>query len=382
MAYRCGSDHGGMILVCSGTNEIIAALMWRRMKKTDLSSKRMLVVYAVLYISACLVLAFIVFTFVRNLSASYTGVGLNPFQPRQGSGEATDDADSLPTPFEVLATPQPWDGSSRVTMLVIGIDYRDWLRGEGAPRSDTMMLVSFDPITQQGALLSVPRDLWVEIPGFGHNRINTAYMFGEASQLPGGGPALAMQTVENLIGVPIQYYAVIDFQTFERFVDEIGGIDVLVREEMRIAPIGAETSIALEAKPYHFNGAEALAYARVRKGAGDDFGRAERQQQVILAILDRIVGFEMLPGLIARAPSLYQEIASGVRTNLSLDQIISLAWSAFSIPKEDIQQGVIGPPQMVEFYTRSDGAQVLRPISDQIRALRDELFLQSSSIAP
>jgi len=352
------------------------------MKKTDLSSKRMLVVYAVLYISACLVLAFIVFTFVRNLSASYTGVGLNPFQPRQGSGEATDDADSLPTPFEVLATPQPWDGSSRVTMLVIGIDYRDWLRGEGAPRSDTMMLVSFDPITQQGALLSVPRDLWVEIPGFGHNRINTAYMFGEASQLPGGGPALAMQTVENLIGVPIQYYAVIDFQTFERFVDEIGGIDVLVREEMRIAPIGAETSIALEAKPYHFNGAEALAYARVRKGAGDDFGRAERQQQVILAILDRIVGFEMLPGLIARAPSLYQEIASGVRTNLSLDQIISLAWSAFSIPKEDIQQGVIGPPQMVEFYTRSDGAQVLRPISDQIRALRDELFLQSSSIAP
>jgi len=352
------------------------------MKDRKKTSKQLLVVYAVLYAAACLGLAAIVFTLVRNLTASYTGVGINPFQPRESSSDATADPDVLPTAIEVLATPQPWDGSSRVTMLVIGIDYRDWVAGEGAPRSDTMMVVSFDPITQQGTLLSVPRDLWVEIPGFGHNRINTAYMFGEASQLPGGGPALAVQTVENLIGVPIQYYAVIDFYTFERFIDEIGGIDVLVREEMRIAPIGAETSIALEAKPYHFNGAEALAYARVRKGAGDDFGRAERQQQVILAIIDRIVGFDMLPSLIARAPALYQEIASGVRTNLSLEQMISLAWSALSIPKEDIQQGVIGPPNMVEFFTRPDGAQVLRPVSDQIRELRDDLFMDTSAIAP
>jgi len=352
------------------------------MKRLRGRSNRLIWLLAALFGIACIGLGLIVFSFVRNITANYTGVGINPFQTRGSEVSATAEPGALPTAVEVLATPNPWDGSSRVTMLVMGIDYRDWVAGEGAPRSDSMMVVTFDPITGQGGFLSIPRDLWVEIPGFGHNRINTAYMFGEASQLPGGGPALAVQTVENLIGVPIQYYAVIDFQTFERFIDEIGGIDVLVREEMRIAPLGAETSIALEAKPYHFNGAEALAYARVRKGAGDDFGRAERQQQVILAIIDRIVGFDMLPGLVARAPSLYQELATGVRTNLSLEQMVSLAWSALRIPKEQIRQGVIAPPQMIEFYTRPDGAQVLRPVSDQIRELRDEIFLETSAIQP
>ena len=347
-----------------------------------MKSNRLVVILWVLFAGACIGLGLLAFSFTRTMVANYTGVGINPFQPGELQGGATAEPGTLPTPVQVLATPRPWDGASRVTMLVMGIDYRDWEAGEGAPRSDSMMVVTFDPITGQGGFLSIPRDLWVEIPGFGHNRINTAYMFGEASQLPGGGPALAMQTVENLIGVPIQYYAVIDFHTFEQFIDEIGGIDVLVREEMRIAPIGAETSIALEAKPYHFNGAESLAYARVRKGAGDDFGRAERQQQVILAVIDRIVGFDMLPGLIARAPALYQEMATGVRTNLSLDQMISLAWSALRIPKEDILRGVIAPPQMIEFYTRPDGAQVLRPVSDQIRALRDTIFLETSAISP
>ncbi|MBN2555127.1 MAG: LCP family protein [Anaerolineales bacterium] len=347
-----------------------------------MKSNRAVVILWILFAGACIGVGLLAFSFTRTMVANYTGVGINPFRPGEVQGGATSESGALPTPVQVLATPHPWDGASRVTMLVMGIDYRDWVAGEGAPRSDSMMVVTFDPITGQGGFLSIPRDLWVEIPGFGHNRINTAYMFGEASQLPGGGPALAMQTVENLIGVPIQYYAVIDFHTFERFIDEIGGIDVLVREEMRIAPIGAETSIALEAKPYHFNGAEALAYARVRKGAGDDFGRAERQQQVILAVIDRIVGFDMLPGLIARAPALYQELATGVRTNLSLDQMISLAWSALRIPKEDIQRGVIAPPQMIEFYTRPDGAQVLRPVSDQIRVLRNSIFLETSAISP
>lgn len=352
------------------------------MKNKNGNTNRLIWVLAAFFGVACIGLSLVVFSFVRTTTANYTGVGINPFQSSGDGGDETAEPGALPTAVEVLATPHPWDGSSRVTMLVMGIDYRDWVAGEGAPRTDSMMVVTFDPITGEGGFLSIPRDLWVEIPGFGHNRINTAYMFGEANQLPGGGPALAVQTVEDLIGVPIQYYAVIDFATFERFIDEIGGIDVLVREEMRIAPIGAETSIALEAKPYHFNGAEALAYARVRKGAGDDFGRAERQQQVLLAIIDRIVGFDMLPGLVARAPSLFSEIASGVRTNLTLEQMVSLAWSALRIPKDQIHQGIIAPPQMIEFYTRPDGAQVLRPVSDQIREMRDDIFIDSGAIQP
>ncbi len=319
---------------------------------------------------------------VRDLTATYTGVGLNPFQPRPVKGTETD-GEFAPTPtlIRLESAPQPWDGTSRVTMLIMGIDYRDWIAGEGSPRSDTMMLVSVDPITLEASMLSIPRDLWVEIPGFTYNRINTAYMFGEAYNLPGGGPGLAMQAVENLIGVPIQYYAVVDFYTFERLVDEIGGIDILVKEPMWISPIDSD-SIWVEAKPYHFNGAEALAYARVRYVGGGDFGRAQRQQQVILAIMDRIVGADMLPTLISRAPVIYQEVSSGVRTNLSLEQIISLAWLALKIPSGQVHSGVISPPNMVGFHTRPDGAQVLRYVPDQIRVLRNQLFVETSALGP
>jgi LCP family protein required for cell wall assembly len=337
---------------------------------------------SVAFMISLIVAGILVHFVVRDLTATYTGVGLNPFQPRPAdSTEASGDSEATPTLIRLESVPQPWDGTSRVTLLIMGIDYRDWIAGEGSPRSDTMMLVSVDPITLKASMLSIPRDLWVEIPGFTYNRINTAYMLGEAYSLPGGGSGLAMQAVENLIGVPIQYYAVVDFYTFERLVDEIGGIDILVHEPMWISPIDSD-SIWVEAKPYHFSGAEALAYARVRYVGGGDFGRAQRQQQVILAIMDRVVGADMLPTLINRAPVIYQEVSSGVRTNLTLEQIISLAWLALKIPSDQVQSGVISPPSMVGFYTRPDGAQVLRFVPDQIRILRNQLFVDTSALGP
>jgi len=329
-----------------------------------------------------LVTGVIVHVLVRDFTAGVSGNVLRPFS---GGGNTPPGTTAEPgtTPLPELETinSQPWDGSSRVTLLVMGLDYRDWESGSGAPRSDSMMLVTIDPITHQAGMLSIPRDLWVEIPGFDHNRINTAYMLGEAYRMPGGGPALARQTVEDVVGVPVNFYAVIDFKAFERMIDEIGGIDVLVDEPIRIAPIG-RMSINLEAKAYHFDGAQALAYARVRKAAGDDFGRARRQQRVILAVLDRVVGFDMLPTLITRAPTLYQELATGVRTDLSLDQMVSLGWLAVQIEKANIRSGVIGPPNMVRFYTRPDGAKVLGPVPDQIRLLRDEIFTATSGFGP
>ena len=337
---------------------------------------------AAAFVITLVIAGFVSFSVVRDLTASYTGVGLNPFQNRSGGeGDGPAPPGVTPTAVRLEAIPQPWDGKSRVTVLVMGLDFRDWVASDDTPRSDTMMLITIDPITMQAGMLSIPRDLWVEIPGFTYNRINTAYMLGEAYNLPGGGPALAQKTVENLLGVPINYYAVLDFHTFERLIDEIGGIDVLVKDRIRIAPIGGESSW-LEAKPYHLNGPEALAYARVRKTAGGDFGRAERQQQVILAALDRVVGFDILPGLVARSPALYQELASGIRTNLNLEQIISLAWLALKVPTENIQSGAIAPPKMVGFYTRPDGAQVLRFVPDQIRILRDEIFIETSAFSP
>jgi len=244
-----------------------------------------------------------------------------------------------------------------------------------------MMLVSLDPITNQASLMSIPRDLWVEIPGFGYNRINTAYRFGESARLPGGGPALAMQTVEKWIGVPIGYYAVIDFHTFEDMIDEIGGIDVVVEERIKISAIDRHQRW-LETGPQHLDGPDALAFARVRKSAGGDFGRADRQQQVVVAVLERLVSLDMLPSLIQKAPRLYQELSEGVRTNLSLEQMVKLAWSAIKLESGDIHRGVIGPPKMIGFYTRPDGAQVLRAVPDAIRVLRDELFVETSAFGP
>ncbi len=335
------------------------------------------------FVLAAVLSAALVFNTARGLAAAWTGTGLNPFQPSDGQsqGGGTLAPGETPTSFSLEETPEPWNGTDRVTILLMGLDYRDWISDDGPPRTDSMMLLTIDPITRTAGMLSIPRDLWVEIPGFEHNRINTAYFLGESFNLPGGGPGLAMRTVEEFLGVPVQYYAVIDFSTFERMIDEIGGIDVLVKERIKISPIG-QMSRWLEAKPYHLNGAEALAYARARKTEGGDFDRAQRQQQVALAILDRVVGFDMIPVLLTKAPVLYQELAAGIRTNLTLDQMLALGLLAVQIPKENIRRGVIAPPEMVLLQTLPDGAQVLKPVPDKIRLLRDEVFTQTSAVAP
>jgi LCP family protein required for cell wall assembly len=356
----------------------------KKAKTKGVGLKTFLVFLFIGFLVVTFLLAIAVHVTIKDMTASWTGMGINPFKPK-----SKETAPSVPEPGVTLTptrividvTPQPWDGNQRVTILMLGLDYRDWEANMGSPRSDTMFLVTIDPITNQGGMLSIPRDLWVEIPGFGYNRINTAYMFGEAYNLPGGGPGLAMQVVENLLGVPIQYYALVEFHTFERLIDEIGGIDVEVKERIKIAPIGRD-AFWLDPKPYHLDGAEALAYARVRKYGGGDFGRAERQQQVALAVIDRVVGFDMIPTLVRKAPSLYQELSEGIRTNLTLEEMISLGWLVIRIPKENIRQGVISPPNMIAFHIRPNGANVLRAVPDQIRILRDYIFVETSSFKP
>jgi hypothetical protein len=134
--------------------------------------------------------------------------------PNVTGATAVPTVEGLPPPVEVLPEsnlPPAWDGASRINILIIGLDYRDWIAGEGAPRSDTMIVLTVDPLAKTAGILSIPRDLWVNIPGFGYSRINTAYSSGEGAKLPGGGPELARKTVEQLLGVPIQYYAQVDF---------------------------------------------------------------------------------------------------------------------------------------------------------------------------
>jgi hypothetical protein len=121
---------------------------------------------------------------------------------------------------------------------------------------------------------------------------------------------------------------------------------------------------------------------RLRKTEGGDFDRAQRQQAVIMAIRNQILSHKMLPTLIAKAPTLYNELSSGIHTNLTLDQAIRLAWLASQIPEENIKRGAIGT-EHVTFAKSPDGTQdVLKPITEKIRALRDEVFSEANPAKP
>jgi LCP family protein required for cell wall assembly len=282
-----------------------------------------------------------------------------------------------------LTTLTPWDGAGRVTVLLLGLDFRDWEAGEKYSRSDTMILLTLDPLTRTAGILSIPRDMWVAIPGFKHGKINTAYYLGEAYKLPGGGPAMAVKTVESFLGVPINYYAQIDFDAFVRFIDEIGGVKIDVPEKITIDLLGAGSKTKKKLQPgiQVLPGQYALAYARARYTEGGDFDRARRQQQVIMGIRNRILEFDLLPNLIGNAPKLYQELSSGIRTNLSLDEIIQLALLAKSVPQEEIKQGVLDK-NYVLFAESPDKLSILIPLPDKIHTLRDEIFAASGAMGP
>ena len=301
-----------------------------------------------------------------------------------GAGEpvlgSTPDSSTPATEAPQLA---PWDGTNRVTVLIMGLDYRDWQSGEKAARSDTMILLSMDPLTKTASILSVPRDLWVAIPGFEHAKINTAHYLGDAYHLPGGGPGLAVKTVEQFLGVPINYYAVIDFETFVKFIDEIGGVKVDVPDKITIDLLGdgPDTIKTLQPGVQVLPGSWALAYARQRHTQNGDFDRARRQQQVILGIRNRILSVNMLPVLITKAPELYQEFKTGIRTNMGLDDAIRLALLAQKVPDDAIQRGVLDQ-QYVVFGRSPDNLSILIPIPDKIYNLRDQLFATGAGLGP
>jgi LCP family protein required for cell wall assembly len=339
------------------------------------------------FIIAALGTALLTFAIVRDVVASW-GTGTTPeFEANQPQAlqaalpEAIASQGNLPLQAVDGPAPMPWDGERPISVLVMGLDYRDWETGEGAPRTDTMILLSLDPGNRTAGMLSIPRDLWAKIPGFEPNKINTAYRLGEIYKLKGGGAGLAMRAVQSLLGMNVDYYALVDFAAFERFIDEIGGVKVDVPAEILIDPLGSKLPKTLQTGVQVLPGDLALAYARARGTEGGDFDRAERQQQVIMGIRNRLLDRRALPALIRKAPILYSTLASGVRSNLTLFQVIRLAWLARQVPEENIKRGVIGPNQAT-FSNAEDGQEILVPIPEAILTLRDEIFTISGPIVP
>jgi polyisoprenyl-teichoic acid--peptidoglycan teichoic acid transferase len=277
--------------------------------------------------------------------------------------------ESRPTP---VPTPLPWNGKTRVTALVMGLDYRDWEAGD-VPRSDSMWLLTVDPVSKTGGMMSIPRDMWVDIPGFGPAKINMAYFYGEAYKTEGGGPALAAKTVENFLDVKINYTLVIDFTSFVKFIDKLDGIYIDVPEEITVDPLGPGNTVTLQPGRQKVFGDVALAYARMRYTNDGDFDRMKRQMQVILAVRDRVFDPKYLPVLIAKAPEINDLVSSGVRTNLNLQEAIQLAWLAKDVSPDRIKNAVIDHNMVVDTYS-AEGWAILVPDMTQIRALRDTIF--------
>jgi LCP family protein required for cell wall assembly len=352
-------------------------------KIRKLLSNKNFYIFASLLIIVSLIVGGVTFTFFKGLTAPVDTPQstLDSFTP-SGSAEST----SQPTPADddTILDPLPapkWDGKSRVTMLVMGLDYRDWSGGADYNRTDTMMLLTIDPTTMTAGALSIPRDLWANIPGFQPQKINTAYYFGELYKYPGGGPALAMKTVENTIGVPIDYYAQIDFYTFMDFIDLIGGVRVEVPYTIELEVIDKQKDIILTPGVYVLGGPAALAYARNRYTGGGDFERAARQQQIIMGIRDRLLEPGTLLTLIENADELYRKFSTGIRTNLPLEDAINLALLAVQIKSEDITMRVITEDACI-YGTSPDDLSILIPIPDKVRAIRDEVFSSAGPFTP
>lgn len=324
-----------------------------------------------------------------NCANAKTGVLSTPMVNALGTPEATLPPPSVDAPGVQAPT---WDGGSRINIVFFGLrSGSESISGSDCPAcTDTIIVFTVDPVTKSASMFSIPRDLFVNIPGFGYSRINTAWTSGEAAKLPGGGPGLAMKTVSQVIGVPVQYYANVDFETFISAVNTIGGVDVYVSQTLTLDPTGTGldhvkvTCCGMR----HLDGKVALAYARTRdigQGATNgDFGRSQRQQQVILAVRNKIFSPDYFPTFITKAPELYKEFAAGIHTNLTFDEGIKLAYLLKDIPVNQIKIGGIDQTMTIPASVTLAGqpASVLIPVPDKIRAVVDDLFQTGGAISP
>lgn len=215
------------------------------------------------------------------------------------------------------AEPPKWEGTERVNILLMGVDARGLKKGE-IPRSDTMLVASIDPVSKKGYLFSIMRDTYTEISEHGKNRINTAITHG---------PNTAMQTVSDLLGIPIQYYVYTDFQGFIALVDAVGGVDFYVEKDMKYTSKADnhEYDIDLKKGQQHLDGDTALQYVRFRHDAMSDFTRTERQRNFLKAVANKMKSTTNLMNL----PSILEKVNPYIDTNLSVNDMWKLATVAY-----------------------------------------------------
>jgi len=243
----------------------------------------------------------------------------------------------------------------RTNILLLGTD--DSPDRGAVGRTDTIILTTIVPTLPYVGLLSIPRDLWVNIPDVGEQRINTAYFFAEANQ-PGAGPGAAMQTVRENFGVPVHYYAVIHMFGLISAVDALGGVDI--RLDTALGDYSPGT--------YHVDGEQALSFVRERSSS-DDFSRMGRTQVLITAL--GMKAFQ--PVNWSRLPNFVYAVMQTVNTNIPLWQLPRLLFVLVRLPFSGVDARTVTRAMVFPFQT-SGGSQFLAPNLEIINPLLKEMF--------
>jgi len=264
--------------------------------------------------------------------------------------------------------PPPLASSQRINVLLLGSD-NDQKFQQNALLSQTMIVVSIDPRTHQVTLLSLPRDLWVDIPSHASAKIDLAFAQG--------GAPLARATVEKAFKIPIHYYAWIGLNGLVRVVDRLGGVDVDILHpvlddnypnDFSDSGYGTER-VYLAAGPQHLDGRRTLQYVRSRHGdLLSDFGRSIRQQQVLLALEQRMAGMDLVTAI----PTLAKDLKGHVKTDLDLVRLTQLALFMRGLHGGDVRQAFVTP--YVHDATSADGQQILVANWPAVHAYMRQLF--------
>ena len=291
-------------------------------------------------------------------SAPWASLAARMFAPFSSKAQTTSASDPVAP---------AWSGTDRLNVLVLGVDTRD--SDPSTQNTDTMLVMSIDPLNKTAAMLSIPRDIYIDRPGTYQGKINGAFGFG--------GARLAERLVSDLIGVPINSYTIINFEAFNRIIDGVGGVLVDVRrplrdEEYPTSDFGIER-VSIAAGPQLMHGDVALRYARSRHDT-NDYSRAMRQQQVIGALRTKLAQ----PDALRTLPSLVDGVGTTVETDFDPANTLPLARSATGIASADIQSDVLypcgGDYPHCELTVSNDNGFYLIPNGPRVRDLAAALF--------
>jgi LCP family protein required for cell wall assembly len=289
-----------------------------------------------------------------------------------GESGAHEGFDPLPPPSD---QPEVTRGE-RVNILLVGVDFAP---GRTTQLTDTMLIVSLDPESGKTAMLSVPRDLYgAPLPDgrVWNAKLNSLMASANADpgQFPLGGPGTLKATISELLDVPIHYFAAINIIGFKQAVDAIGGVDItnerLIDDPTYWNEFDVHTGFYLEPGFYHMDGSTAVAFARSRHGAGDsDFTRADRQQQLLAAIADKLTAGNLILSL----PSLLDAVKNTIATDVPESRLPEMAAALQEADTSTIERAVIQPPLVTPSSDPVSGY-ILIPDIEGIRALAAELL--------